>query len=210
MLCLVVLAGPNGTGKSTLDPLLLRDELRVTEFLNADVIAAGLSAFAPERAAISAGRAVLARAKELAARGETFALETRVASRSLAPWIGMLRARGYGFHLVFLWLPSPELALGRVLDRVRRGGHDVKATVLRRYESGLKNLFRLFRPMATTWRVLDASGGRRDSERPTSSRRRRAASHPGRLAPPQAVGRPHRDLARRPGPVGAGGRDRAR
>src|SRR5260370_1112679 len=94
---LVVLAGPNGAGKSTIAPALLRDELHVTEFVNADVIAAGLSAFAPETAALAAGRIMLSRAKELAARKQSFALETTLASRSLAPWIRSLIADDYSF-----------------------------------------------------------------------------------------------------------------
>ena len=98
---IVILAGPNGAGKSTIAPALLRDELLVTEFVNADVIASGLSAFAPETAAIAAGRIMLMRAKELAARKESFALETTLSSRSLAPWIADLIAAGYAFHRSF-------------------------------------------------------------------------------------------------------------
>lgn len=156
---LIVLAGPNGAGKSTIAPALLRDELHVTEFVNADAIAAGLSAFAPETAAIAAGRIMLSRAKELAARQESFGLETTLASRSLAPWITTLTQAGYAFHLVFLWLPSADVAVARVCERVRLGGHDVPdATVRRRYQSGLRNFFGLYRAMTATWQLRDATG----------------------------------------------------
>jgi predicted ABC-type ATPase len=102
---------------------------------------------------------MLSRAMELAARHECFALETTMASRSLAPWIGSLTAAGYQFQLVFLWLPNADIAVARVAERVRLGGHHVpEETVRRRYASGLKNFFRLYQRMSSSWRVLDNSG----------------------------------------------------
>jgi predicted ABC-type ATPase len=154
----VVLAGPNGAGKSTSAPSILRDALGVDEFVNADVIARGLSGFEPERAAMAAGRIMLARLRELARQRTTFAFETTPASRSFAPWLAELVRTGYQFHLVFLWLPSPDIAVARVAARVREGGHDVPAeTIRRRYEAGLTNFFRLYRPMARTWKLCDNS-----------------------------------------------------
>ena len=124
---LVVIAGPNGAGKSTLAPLLLRDTLAVTEFVNADVIARGLSAFAPEQVAMAAGRLMLERLRDLAGQQVSFAFETTLASRSFAPWIRQLLQIGYRFHLVFLSLPSAAVAVQRVASRVRMGGHAVPA-----------------------------------------------------------------------------------
>ena len=156
---LVVIAGPNGSGKSTSAPALLRGRLGVTEFVNADTIAQGLSAFSPENAAIQAGRVMLARLRQLAAARANFAFETTLASRSFAPWIEGLNAQGYRFHLVFLWLPSADVAVARVLERVRLGGHDVpEEAIRRRYARGLKNFFELYRPLATSWRLYDNSG----------------------------------------------------
>lgn len=155
---LVILAGPNGAGKSTAAPGLLQGTLDVTEFVNADVIAQGLSAFEPERVALTAGRIMLRRLRELAYRGESFAFETTLSSRSFAPWIQGLLQTGYAFHLIFLWLPSANFALQRVANRVRLGGHNIPAaTVRRRYDAGLRNFFRLYYSMATTWRVYDNS-----------------------------------------------------
>ena len=155
----VILAGPNGAGKSTAAPELLQGELAVTEFVNADVIARGLSAFDPDRAAIAAGRVMLVRLDELARQRESFAFETTLASRSFAPWLRDLRASGYAVHLFFLWLSSPDLAVQRVADRVRSGGHDVPAdTIRRRYRAGVRNLFSLYQPIVTTWAVYDCSG----------------------------------------------------
>lgn len=156
----VVLAGPNGAGKSTAAPRLLRDTLAVEEFVNADIIAQGISGFNAGAAALSAGRIMLARLHELAEARATFAFETTLASRSFASWIKKLVADGYQFQLVFLWLPSAEMAVARVRDRVRAGGHDVPENVIRRrYEAGIRNFFSLYVPLATSWQLLDNSGG---------------------------------------------------
>ncbi len=154
----IVLAGPNGAGKSTAAPVLLRGKLAVAQFVNADTIAQGLAAFAPESAAIQAGRIMLARLRELAAKNESFAFETTLASRTFAPWLRGLAARGYRVRVIFLWLPSPDLAVRRVADRVRLGGHDVpEATIRRRFAAGIRNFQELYRPLAAAWRVYDNS-----------------------------------------------------
>jgi predicted ABC-type ATPase len=155
----VVIAGPNGAGKSTAAPELLRHALRVQEFVNADPIAHGLSGLHPERAAIAAGRVMLARLKTLARLRADFAFETTLASRTFAPWLDELRAAGYRAHLVFLSLPSAELALQRVAERVRMGGHDVPADVVRRrFRAGLKNFFSIYRQRVDSWQMYDRSG----------------------------------------------------
>jgi len=154
----VVIAGPNGAGKSTTAPKLLREALAVDEFVNADTIAAGLSAFAPERVAFTAGRAMLARLQELASAHDDFAFETTLSSRSFAPWLRGLQEGGYSVHLIYLWLPSADLAVERIAERVRRGGHDVPEPVVRRrYEKSLVNFFNLYRPIAESWLMLDNS-----------------------------------------------------
>lgn len=155
-----MLAGPNGAGKSTLAPVLLQSTLSVREFVNADVIARGLSGFAPERVAMAAGRLMLSRLHELAAARVNFAFETTLASRSFAPWIRRVIETGYEFHVLFLWLPSAEFAVQRVADRVRMGGHGVATDVVRRrYRAGLSNFFKIYRPLATTWHLYDNSRG---------------------------------------------------
>jgi len=155
----IILAGPNGAGKSTAAPQLLVDELGVTEFVNADIIARGLSGFSPELVAIRAGRILLERIHELAGQRSSFAFETTLASRSFVPFISHLKAEGYTFRLHFLWLPSPEMALHRVAERSRSGGHSVpETTVRRRYISGIANFFRLYMPLADRWSLFDNSG----------------------------------------------------
>ena len=154
----IVLGGPNGAGKSTAAPRLLKGVLAVTEFVNADTVAQGLSAFQPDRAAMRAGRIMLARLRDLASRHVDFAFEITLASRSFARWIGDLLETGYTFHLIYLWLPTPELAIARVAERVRMGGHDVPREIIRRrYHAGLANFFQLYRPLAATWRLYDGS-----------------------------------------------------
>lgn len=158
----VVIAGPNGAGKSTTAPSLLRDTLQVTEFVNADAIADGLSAFRPDSVAIPAGRAMLQRMQHLAESRVDFAFETTLASRSFVPWLARLRSDGYHVHVLFLCLQSADLAVDRVAARVRLGGHAVpEATVRRRFGRGLQNFFRLYLPIADSWQIFDNSGARR-------------------------------------------------
>jgi len=154
----IVIAGPNGSGKSTAAPTLLRDYLGVTEFVNADVIALGLSAYGSENVAIQAGRIMLKRLDELTAERSSFAFETTLASRSFASRIQELTERGYQSHLLYLWLPTPEIAVSRVKNRVLNGGHNIPEEVVRRrYFAGLENLFNLYRPLVDYWRLYDNS-----------------------------------------------------
>jgi len=155
----IAVAGPKGAGRSTTAPRLLRDALEVTEFVNADAIASGLSAFRPESVAMAAGRLMRGRMRQLAEQGVSFAFETTLASRSLAPWLAGLKERGYRIHLLFLRLESADLAVSRVAERVRMGGHHVpEEDVRRRFDRGLRNLFALYMPLADTWRLFDNSG----------------------------------------------------
>jgi predicted ABC-type ATPase len=157
---LIAISGPNGAGKSTLAPFLLRDAYGSTEFVNADTIAQGLSAFSPETVAFEAGRIMLRRLRDLAERRISFAFETTLASRSYAPWITGLLERGYEFNLMFLWLRSPDLAVQRVKERVRAGGHDIPEQIVRRrYFKGINNFFRLYQALADSWGVYDNSNG---------------------------------------------------
>jgi predicted ABC-type ATPase len=130
----------------------------VSEFVNADTIAGGLSAFRPDSVAFTAGRAMLERIRQLAKAHADFAFETTLASRSFAPWLAQLKRSGYHVHVLFLWLESADLAVNRVAARVRLGGHDVpEGTVRRRYTRGLRNLFGLYLPLADSWHVFDNS-----------------------------------------------------
>lgn len=155
---IIIIAGPNGAGKTTTAPALLKNALQVNEFVNADAIAHGLSAFQPEKVAIQAGRVMLERIHHLSGKKANFAFETTLASRTFAPWIVKLKKKDYSLHIIFLWLKSPDLAVSRVSERVQMGGHFVpEDTVKRRYHSGLKNFFKLYQPIADSWQLYDNS-----------------------------------------------------
>jgi predicted ABC-type ATPase len=154
-----VLAGINGAGKTTASQRIFREGLRVPAFVNADTIARGLNTYDPESEAVKAGRIMLDHLHDLAARRKSFAFETTLSARTYAPWLGQLRDTGYVVHLFYYWLRSPDLAIRRVADRVRAGGHHVPDdTVRRRYARSIRNFLDLYRPVVTTWQVYDNSG----------------------------------------------------
>ncbi len=154
----VVIAGPNGAGKSTSAPRLLVEALAVDEFVNADTIAAGLSGLHPERVAFEAGRLMLGRIAALSARRASFAFETTLATRGFAGLLTRLHAAGYRSHVVFLSLPSPEIAMARVQERMARGGHHVAGDVVRRrFFRGLTAFFGTYRELARSWILMDNS-----------------------------------------------------
>jgi predicted ABC-type ATPase len=155
----VIIAGPNGAGKTTLAPSLLRDTFGLLEYVNADPIALGLSAFDSASMSFEAGRVTLDRLHSLANRRKSFAFETTLSTRSYASWIMRLRESAYEFHLMFVWLRSVDLAIERVESRVRSGGHSIPEQVVRRrYQRGLINFFSLYQPIADSWAVYDNSG----------------------------------------------------
>jgi predicted ABC-type ATPase len=140
-----IIAGCNGAGKTTASFNILPSILECQEFVNADEIARGLSPFQPEKVAIEAGRIMLHRISELLELGEDFAFETTLSTKSFVHTIKKAREKGYSIHLLFFWLESPELAIKRVHNRVMEGGHNIpEATILRRYFSGVKNLFSIY------------------------------------------------------------------
>ncbi|WP_375418700.1 AAA family ATPase [uncultured Hymenobacter sp.] len=132
MKTLYLLAGCDGAGKTTAAYALLPDLLGCREVVNADEIARGLSPFRPETVSIQAGRLMLGRVHELLAAGESFALETTLATRIYLPIVQQAQAQGYFVSLFFFWLSSPDLAVERVRARVREGGHHIPEPVIRR------------------------------------------------------------------------------
>ncbi len=154
-----ILAGPNGAGKTTFAREYLPTEAQCLTFINADLIAAGISPFQPEQAAIRAGRLMLELIDQHVARGESFAFETTLAGKSFARSIPRWRAQSYSVTIYFLALTSVEHAIERVAQRVRQGGHSVSDQVIRRrFISGRENFERIYKNLADEWVLLDNSG----------------------------------------------------
>lgn len=155
---IIIIAGPNGAGKTTFAREFLPHEAAVLQFVNADLIAAGLSPFAPESAALQAGRLMLAQIAAHVAHGRSFALETTLSGLGYARQISLWRAAGYAVALHFLALPSADMAVQRVAQRVRQGGHNIpEAVIRRRFASGQANLAR-YCALVDDWDVYDNSG----------------------------------------------------
>ncbi len=154
-----IIGGPNGAGKTTFALEYLPHEADCPDFINVDLIASGLSPFDPDLAIIRAARLMLAEIKLRARAGSSFAFETTLSGRHYARLIPLWRAAGYHVKLIFLNLPTPDLAVARVAARVAQGGHNVPESVIRRrFESGLKNFRELYSPLVSSWEWYDNSG----------------------------------------------------
>jgi len=154
---ILIIAGPNGAGKTTFAEEFLPNEAGCPIFVNADLIAAGLAPFDPDRAAIKAGRLMLAEIHDHVRRHESFAFETTLSGRLYARNIPAWRMAGFTIKLFFLRLVSPELACARVAQRVKTGGHNVsEATIRRRFASGLRNFEKIYKPIVNEWALYDS------------------------------------------------------
>src|SRR5215207_1699040 len=129
---ITILAGPNGAGKSTAAPGVIQEALAAGAFVNADVIARGLSGFDSESVAFQARRIMLPRLDDLLDQRADFAFETTLASRTLAPFLRRARATGYHVRLIYVWLNNADLCIERIRGRVRSGGHFVEDEIVRR------------------------------------------------------------------------------
>ena len=159
---LYIIAGCNGAGKTTASFTILPEILGCKEFINADEIAKGLSPFQPESVAVQAGRIMLTRMDELLQKGETFAFETTLATKSYKQKIEWAQANGYEVTLLFFWLDSPNIAKERVAQRVAEGGHNIPLeTIERRYYNGIANLFAIYIDMVDICYIFDNSEGER-------------------------------------------------
>ena len=161
---LYIIGGCNGAGKTTASYTILPEIFHCKEFVNADEIAKGLSPFNPASMAMEAGKLMLKRIDELLGREDSFAIETTLATRSYVNLVRQAQAKGYLVTLVFFWLRTPELALQRIAERVKGGGHDIPTpTARRRYVAGISNLFNLYAPEVDYWSIYDNSSSPRIS-----------------------------------------------
>lgn len=156
---IIIIAGPNGAGKTTFARSFLPEEAQCPNFINADLIAAGLSPFAPETAALKAGRLMLEEIDALAQSGESFAFETTLSGRGYLRHIMQWRKLSYHVSLYFLALPNVETAIRRVAERVQQGGHNIPEPVIRRrFASGLSNFEQHYKLLVDTWVMYDNAG----------------------------------------------------
>ena len=156
---LFIIAGPNGAGKTTYMGDFLPQEMRCREFVNADLIAAGLSPFAPDTAAFEAGRIMLRRLRDLFERRRDFSFETTLTGYGYTSLLQEMREAGYRIRLDYLWIPHLDITRARVKQRVRKGGHDIPDEVqVRRFGKGLRLLLEHYRPLVHDWRLYDNTG----------------------------------------------------
>jgi predicted ABC-type ATPase len=156
---IVIIAGPNGAGKTTFARDFLPQEANCPDFINADLIAAGLSPFRPETMALRAGRLMLLEIAERVRRCESFAFETTLSGLAYVRAIPRWRAAGYHVKLIFLSLPTADMAVMRVAARVAQGGHNIpEAIIRRRFAAGLRNFQEHYRQCADAWVLYDNSG----------------------------------------------------
>ena len=155
----IVIAGPNGAGKTTFAREYLPKDAGVIHFVNADLLAAGLSPLSPESAALAAGRWFLMELDRLSKARLDFAFESTLSGLTYLGRLKRWKAAGYRIEIIYLRLASPQLALRRIAARVKQGGHDVpRADVLRRFDRGWKNFVTAYRLQADAWTVYDNSG----------------------------------------------------
>ena len=155
---LYIISGCNGAGKTTASYSLLPEMLDCKEFVNSDEFAKGLSPFDPSKASIQASRYMLLKIRYLLKRGEDFAIETTLATRTLLKTAKMAQAAGYTVTLLYFWLNSPDLAVERVRARVEAGGHNIpEETIRRRYNTGIYYFFNLYAPICERWILADNS-----------------------------------------------------
>lgn len=157
----IVIAGPNGAGKTTFAREFLPKDAGVIHFVNADLIATGLSPLRPELGALAAGRLVLRELDRLTKARLDFAFESTLSGLVYLSRLKRWKAAGYRIEIVYLRLSSPRLALRRIAARVKQGGHSVpRADVLRRFTRSWNNFQTAYRLLADMWTVYDNSGAK--------------------------------------------------
>ncbi len=155
----IIIAGPNGAGKTTFAREFLLKDAGIVHFVNADLLAAGLSPLKPDLAALSAGRLFLGELDRLAKARQDFAFESTLSGLTYLSRIKQWKAAGYRIEIVFLRVSPVPLLLRRITARVKQGGHDVpRADVLRRFVHGWENFENAYKPLADVWTVYDNSG----------------------------------------------------
>lgn len=153
-----IIAGPNGSGKTTFAAEFLPTYAKCPNFINADLIAKGLSPFYPSQMSLKAGKLVLQQIHEMSAKGVNFGFETTLSGKTYLNLFKALKEKCYTLHIFYLWIPGTQLAIARIKDRVSQGGHDVPVKdIERRFTRSISNFFKLYRPLADKWMLFDNS-----------------------------------------------------
>ena len=154
-----IIAGPNGSGKTTFALEYLPRITQGYKFINADMIAAGLSPLSPGGEMLAASRLLLREVKDYVARRKSFALETTLSGKSYLRLVRQLLADDWQVNLYYLWLPSVEMSISRVAERVACGGHDIPLEAIqRRYARSLDNLLNHYSLLCSSTTCIDNSG----------------------------------------------------
>ncbi|MBI4651782.1 zeta toxin family protein [Candidatus Desantisbacteria bacterium] len=154
-----IIAGPNGSGKTTFAMKFLPEYIKCPYFVNADLIAQGLSPFSPQQAAIKAGKLVLEQIHELVNKNLDFSFESTLSGRTYIKHFKYLKDKGYKLHIFFLWIPTSELAIARIKERVADGGHNIPTQdIIRRFERSISNFFKIYKPLSDSWILFNNAG----------------------------------------------------
>lgn len=153
-----IIAGANGSGKTTFAKEFLPRYIETPYFINADSIAQGISPFSPELVAIKAGKILLSEINELVNQKKSFAFESTLSGRTYISFIKRAIKKGYRVHIFYLYVPNEGFATQRVKFRVASGGHNIpESDIRRRFGRSLKNFFELYMPLADSWYLFDNS-----------------------------------------------------
>lgn len=154
-----ILAGPNGAGKTSFAHEFLPIEAECLNFINADLIAQGLSPFQPSKMAIEASRLLIRHIEDCVKKNESFAFETTLSGKGYIKKIQDWKKQGYEVVIYFLKLPSVDFAIERVKLRVAQGGHNIpEQDIRRRFERSWENFNSLYKQLADSWIIFDTSG----------------------------------------------------
>ena len=154
-----IIGGPNGAGKTTFVEQFLPKYIHVRNFVNADIIAFGLSPLDVSLMNIKAGKLMLTLIREYKNKGMPFGFETTLAGKKWGSLMKELKNSGYAIYLFFLDISSVKLSISRIKYRVKLGGHSIpEETIRRRYFRSRRNFWNLYKNKADYWYLFNNSG----------------------------------------------------
>lgn len=153
-----IVAGPNGSGKTTFAESFIVNQKRSSIYLNPDLIASGISPMNFDRASFQAGRVLIGEVKSLIGKGESFCFESTLSGRTWFSILKKAKIDGYKIIIYFIYLNKVGMNLQRIRERVKAGGHNIPtAAVKRRYPRAFDNFWNMYRSISDDWYVFDNS-----------------------------------------------------